>query len=148
MLMHEGRVAITDSLSVNDYDLVTVRGYSYRRRRWRDHCWDRRRRADVCRPEGAGARPGAGGIWIRWHAADCTDAHLVLGRMRPGPYAGGSVSLDMSLAEQALDTEIATPAGISRTEAAAGLIRIVEQNLLHASNGSVFSAATTPGVSC
>ena len=27
-----------------------------------------------------------------------TDAHLLLGRMRAGPYAGGSVSLDMSLA--------------------------------------------------
>ena len=85
MLMHEGRVAITDSLSVNDYDLVTPSvdihtvgagggtiagidgaGLMY------------------AGPEGAGAAR-TGGIWIRWHAADRNDAHLVLGRMRPGP---------------------------------------------------------------
>ena len=146
MLMHEGRVAITDSLSVNDYDLVTPSvdihtvgagggtiagidgaGLMY------------------AGPEGAGARPGPAAYGYGGTRPTVTDAHLVLGRMRPGPYAGGSVSLDMSLAEQALDTEIATPAGISRTEAAAGLIRIVEQNLLHAVERISIQRGYNPG---
>ena len=146
MLMHEGRVAITDSLSVNDYDLVTPSvdihtvgagggtisgidgaGLMY------------------AGPEGAGANPGPAAYGLGGTRPTVTDAHLVLGRMRPGPYAGGSVSLDMSLAEQALDTEIATPAGISRTEAAAGLIRIVEQNLLHAVERISIQRGYNPG---
>ena len=146
MLMHEGRVAITDALSVNDYDLVTPSvdihtvgagggtisgidgaGLMY------------------AGPEGAGANPGPAAYGLGGTRPTVTDAHLVLGRMRPGPYAGGSVSLDMSLAEEALDTEIANPAGISRTDAAAGLIRIVEQNLLHAVERISIQRGYNPG---
>lgn len=146
MLMHEGRVAITDALSVNDYDLVTPSvdihtvgagggtisgidgaGLMY------------------AGPEGAGANPGPAAYGLGGTRPTVTDAHLVLGRMRPGPYAGGSVSLDISLAEKALDTEIANPAGISRTEAAAGLIRIVEQNLLHAVERISIQRGYNPG---
>ncbi|PPR10365.1 MAG: Acetophenone carboxylase gamma subunit [Alphaproteobacteria bacterium MarineAlpha11_Bin1] len=146
MLMHEGRVAITDSLSVNEYDLVTPSvdihtvgagggtisgldsaGLMY------------------AGPEGAGARPGPAAYGHGGTRPTVTDAHLVLGRMRPGPYAGGSVSLNMSLAEKALDTEIADPAGISRIDAAAGLIRIVEQNLLHAVERISIQRGYNPG---
>ncbi|MEE2997079.1 MAG: hydantoinase/oxoprolinase family protein [Pseudomonadota bacterium] len=146
MLMHEGRVAITDSLSVNEYDLVTPSvdihtvgagggtisgldgaGLMY------------------AGPEGAGARPGPAAYGQGGTRPTVTDAHLVLGRMRPGPYAGGSVSLDMSLAEKAIDKEIADPAGISRVDAAAGLIRIVEQNLLHAVERISIQRGYNPG---
>ena len=146
MLMHEGRVAITDSLSVNDYDLVTPSvdihtvgagggtisgidgaGLMY------------------AGPEGAGANPGPAAYGLGGTRPTVTDAHLVLGRMRPGPYAGGSVTLDLSKAEKALDDEIANPLGISRTEAAAGLIRIVEQNLLHAVERISIQRGYNPG---
>ena len=133
MLMNEGRVAITDTLSVNDYDLVTpsvdihtvgagggtiagidTAGLIY------------------AGPEGAGARPGPAAYGLGGTRPTVTDAHLVLGRLRPGPYAGGTVTLDLAAAEAAMDNELALPLGISRTEAAAGIIRIVEQNLMHA----------------
>ena len=133
MLMNEGRVALTDSLSVNDYDLVTPSvdihtvgagggtlagidgaGLMY------------------AGPEGAGARPGPASYGLGGTRPTVTDANLVLGRLRPGPYADGSVTLDLAAAAAAIDREIADPLGISRTEAAAGVIRIVEQNLLHA----------------
>lgn len=146
MLMHEGRVAITDSLSVNDYDLVTPSvdihtvgagggtisgidgaGLMY------------------AGPEGAGANPGPAAYGLGGTRPTVTDAHLVLGRMRPGPYAGGSVTLDPSKAEKALDDEIANPLGITRTEAAAGLIRIVEQNLLHAVERISIQRGYNPG---
>jgi N-methylhydantoinase A len=146
MLMHEGRVAITDALSVNDYDLVTpsvdihtvgagggtiagidAAGLMY------------------AGPEGAGARPGPAAYGYGGTRPTVTDAHLILGRMRPGSYAGGSVSLDLAKAEQALDAEIANDLGISRTEAAAGLIRIVEQNLLHAVERISIQRGYNPG---
>lgn len=146
MLMHQGRVAITDSLSVNDYDLVTPSvdihtvgagggtisgidgaGLMY------------------AGPEGAGANPGPAAYGLGGTRPTVTDAHLVLGRMRPGPYAGGSVTLDLGRAEASIDDEIATPLGISRAEAAAGIIRIVEQNLLHAVERISIQRGYNPG---
>lgn len=133
MLMNEGRIAITDTLSVADYDLVTPSvdihtvgagggtisgidgaGMIY------------------AGPAGAGARPGPAAYGLGGENPTVTDAHLVLGRLRPGPYAGGSVTLDLDAANAAMDTKLANPLGIDRTEAAAGIIRLVEQNLLHA----------------
>lgn len=133
MLMNDGRVAITDSLSVNDYDLVTPSvdihtigagggtiagvdpaGLMY------------------AGPEGAGASPGPAAYGLGGSRPTVTDAHLVLGRLRPGPYAGGSVTLDLNAAAQAVDHALSAGLNIQKEEAAAGIIRIVEQNLLHA----------------
>jgi len=61
-----------------------------------------------------------------------TDAQLVLGRLRPGPLAGGAVTLDQALARRAVDQKLAQPLGLSVEDAAAGVIRLLEQNLLHA----------------
>ena len=61
-----------------------------------------------------------------------TDAPLVLGRLAPGPYAGGAVSLDLESAETALRKRLAEPLGIGMHEVAIGVIRLVEQNLLQA----------------
>ena len=146
MLMHRGRVAITDMLSVADYDLVTPSvdihtvgagggtiagvdpaGLIY------------------AGPQGAGARPGPAAYGLGGIRPTVTDAHLVLGRLRPGPYAGGSVALDLAAAEDAIDREIAAPLGISRTDAAAGMIRIVEQNLLHAVERISIQRGYNPG---
>ena len=146
MLMREGRVAITDSLSVNDYDLVTpsvdihtvgagggtIAGIDPAGLMFAG-------------PEGAGARPGPAAYGLGGTRPTVTDAHLVLGRLRPGPYAGGSVSLDLTAAERAIDDVIAKPLGISRTEAAAGIIRIVEQNLLHAVERISIQRGYNPG---
>ena len=146
MLMNEGRVAITDALSVNDYDLVTpsvdihtvgagggtiagidTAGMMY------------------AGPQGAGARPGPAAYGFGGTRPTVTDAHLVLGRLRPGPYAGGSVTLDLEAAKRAVATQIAEPLGISLTEAAAGIIRIVEQNLLHAVERISIQRGYNPG---
>ena len=50
----------------------------------------------------------------------------------PGPLAGGAVTLDGRLARQAIENKLAQPLGLSVEEAAAGVIRLLEQNLLHA----------------
>jgi len=83
-------------------------------------------------PQGAGAHPGPAAYGAGGTQPTVTDAQLVLGRLKPGPYAGGSVTLDESLAARAIDKVIAGPLQISTDAAAAGIIRLVEQNLLQA----------------
>ena len=61
-----------------------------------------------------------------------TDAQLVLGRLRPGAYAASGLSLDQDAARKAIETRVAQPLGLSVEDAAAGIIAVLEQNLLHA----------------
>ncbi len=82
-------------------------------------------------PQGAGARPGPAAYGFGGENPTVTDAQLVLGRLRPGPLAGG-VTLDGALARKAVEEKLAKPLKLSVEEAAAGVIRLLEQNLLHA----------------
>ena len=83
-------------------------------------------------PEGAGADPGPACYGLGGSEATVTDAQLVLGRMRPGVYAGGGIDLDLEAARQAIRTRVAEPLGLSIEAGAAGVISLLEQNLLHA----------------
>jgi N-methylhydantoinase A len=83
-------------------------------------------------PQGAGADPGPACYGRGGTRPTVTDAQLVLGRLHPGPYAGGSVTLDLEAARRAIDTEVAQPLGLSIEEAAAGIVALLEQNLLAA----------------
>ena len=133
MLRAGGRVAITDRLEVGGYDLVsasvdintvgagggTIAG------------------ADAAGllfagPRGAGAVPGPAAYGRGGEEPTMTDAQLVLGRLAPGPYAGGAVSLDLERARTALRARVGDPLGLGVEEAAIGVIRLVEQNLLQA----------------
>lgn len=83
-------------------------------------------------PEGAGSMPGPASYGRGGERPTVTDAQLVLGRLKPGPYAGGAISLDLDKAIAAVTTHVAKPLGISVTAAAAGIIKLVEQNIVHA----------------
>jgi len=83
-------------------------------------------------PHGAGAHPGPAAYGLGGTDPTVTDAQLVLGRMKPGPYAGGSVTLDRSRAIEAIERAVARPLGIDIDAAAIGIIRLVEQKLLQA----------------
>ncbi|UVO35767.1 hydantoinase/oxoprolinase family protein [Bradyrhizobium arachidis] len=83
-------------------------------------------------PDGAGAKPGPAAYGLGGQRPTVTDAQLVLGRLRPGPYAGGAISLDLQRARNAIDIRLAKPLGISVEKAAAGILRLVEQNIQHA----------------
>ena len=83
-------------------------------------------------PEGAGADPGPACYGRGGTRPTVTDAQLVLGRLRPGKSAGGTLDLDIDAARQAIRTEVAEPLGLSIEDAAAGMIGVVEQHLLHA----------------
>ena len=81
-------------------------------------------------PRGAGADPGPACYGLGGTEPTVTDAQLVLGRLRPGPYADGSIALDRDLAFAAIERAVADPLGLNVEDAAAGIIRVVEQHLL------------------
>lgn len=83
-------------------------------------------------PAGAGARPGPACYGHGGDEATITDAQVVLGRIRPGPIAGGSVHLDAGKARDVIERRIARPLGIGVEAAADGMIRLMDQKLLHA----------------
>lgn len=83
-------------------------------------------------PEGAGADPGPACYRRGGTRPTVTDAQLVLGRLRPGKSAGGTLDLDLDAAREAIRTEVAEPLGLSVEDAAAGMIGLIEQHLLHA----------------
>ncbi len=83
-------------------------------------------------PEGAGANPGPACYGLGGAEPTVTDAQLVLGRLRPGVYADDSMNLDEAAARKALAERVAAPLGVSVEEAATGIVRLVEQNLLQA----------------
>ncbi|MBL6613542.1 MAG: hydantoinase/oxoprolinase family protein [Reyranella sp.] len=132
MVMANGDVPVADELTIDGYHLTTPSveihtvGAGGGTVAWVDD-------AGLMHvgPHGAGARPGPAAYGLGGENPTVTDAQLVLGRLRPGPLAGG-VTLDGKLARQAVETRLAKPLGLSVEEAAAGVIRLLEQNLLHA----------------
>ncbi|WP_138935394.1 hydantoinase/oxoprolinase family protein [Roseovarius arcticus] len=82
-------------------------------------------------PEGAGAVPGPAAYGLGGVRPTVTDAQLVLGRLKPGPYAGGAISLDLSKATNAIKEHLADPLGLSICDAAAGVIQLAEQHMQH-----------------
>lgn len=83
-------------------------------------------------PAGAGAVPGPAAYGRGGVEPTVTDAQMVLGRLASGVYAGGAVSLDGALAETAVRERIAQPLGLAVSDAAQGVVRLIEQKLLHA----------------
>ena len=83
-------------------------------------------------PQGAGAIPGPACYGLGGEKPTVTDALIILGRLAPGPYAGGALHFDGELAERAVRKHVAEPLQVSVLEAAIGIVSILEQNLLHA----------------
>ena len=83
-------------------------------------------------PRGAGSEPGPACYGRGGTEATATDAHLVLGRLAPGPAAGGVLDLDGGLAEAAVQRRVAGPLGLGVEEAAAGIIAVLETHLRQA----------------
>jgi len=82
-------------------------------------------------PASAGAAPGPACYGRGGLAATVTDANLVLGRLRPEDFLGGAMRLDAAAAATAVGA-IAAPLGLEIEEAAAGIIRIVNEHMVQA----------------
>lgn len=82
-------------------------------------------------PQSAGAVPGPACYGRGGELPTVTDANLVLGRL-PEKLAGGELILDVEAAREAVAKHVARPLGLSLEEAAAGVIRIVDEAMLGA----------------
>ncbi len=83
-------------------------------------------------PDGAGSMPGPVCYGRGGTAPTNTDAHLVLGRLAPGEFAGGALHLDEGLARKALEDTFSKKAGLSAQDAALGIVELMNQTLRHA----------------
>jgi N-methylhydantoinase A len=63
--------------------------------------------------------------------ATTTDANLALGRINPDYFCGGTIEADMEGVGRALD-KLAETLGASRQEAASGIVRIANNNMVNA----------------
>ena len=82
-------------------------------------------------PQSAGASPGPAAYGRGGDKATTTDANLWLGRINRDYFCGGSVVADMGAAERAL-TDVGAKLGIGPDEAARGIIRIANNNMINA----------------
>lgn len=83
-------------------------------------------------PESAGARPGPACYGRGGTLPTVTDANILLGKLNQKKILGGRMDVRLDLAEAALDSEICQKSGLSRGEAAAGIISVVNSNMLRA----------------
>ena len=83
-------------------------------------------------PESAGSDPGPACYRLGGTRPAVTDANVVLGRIDPDRFAGGSIQLDASLSRQALDTHVGGPLDLDTTLSAFGVSEVVEENMANA----------------
>jgi N-methylhydantoinase A len=83
-------------------------------------------------PESAGSEPGPACYGRGGDRPTVTDANLVLGRLNPDYFLGGEMKLYPDLAEKAIRQHVAGPLGLSVDEAASGIIRVVNANMVRA----------------
>jgi N-methylhydantoinase A len=83
-------------------------------------------------PESAGAEPGPASYGRGGTEPTVTDADVVLGRIDPAYFAGGSIKLSLDKAGTAVDKAVGTPLGLKRLDAAFGVSEIVEENMANA----------------
>ena len=80
-------------------------------------------------PQSAGADPGPACYGRGGTEPTVTDANVVLGRIDPDYFLGGTWRLDASLAEESIRERIAVPLGLSVEEAAIGIIDILDARM-------------------
>ncbi|HEY6980546.1 hydantoinase/oxoprolinase family protein [Reyranella sp.] len=83
-------------------------------------------------PESAGAEPGPASYGRGGTAPTVTDADVVLGRIDPGYFAGGTIKLSPEKAGAAVDDAVGAALGLKRLDAAFGVSEIVEENMANA----------------
>jgi N-methylhydantoinase A len=81
-------------------------------------------------PQSAGSDPGPACYSIGGTKPTVTDANLVLGRLNPDYFLGGGMGLDVKLARKAIEKHISKELGWSVEEAASGMIRVVNANMV------------------
>ena len=83
-------------------------------------------------PESAGSEPGPACYGRGGDKPAVTDADLVLGKLDPGNFAGGSIALHPDQSEKALSDVLGDKLDMAPLEAAYGLSEVVDENMANA----------------
>lgn len=82
-------------------------------------------------PQSAGADPGPVSYDIGGTEATTTDANLELGCINPNYFCGGTLTANMDAVNKSLDS-LSTTLGITRQNAARGIVRLANNNMVNA----------------
>ncbi len=82
-------------------------------------------------PQSSGAEPGPASYGRGGTEATVTDANLILGRINPDYFLGGSMKLDVEAARQAI-ANLAQRLGMGRIETALAIVQIANNNMVGA----------------
>ena len=93
-------------------------------------------------PRSAGARPGPACYDFGGTEPTVTDANVVLGYLNPEAFLGGRRALRDDLSRQAVDEHVGGPLGLETVAAAAGIVRVVNANMV----GAIRSVSVDRGV--
>ena len=83
-------------------------------------------------PQSAGSMPGPACYGGGGDNPTVTDANLLLGRLDPEHFLGGTIKLDVDAAERAMREKVADPLGLDMIAAADGILRIAVTAMSHA----------------
>jgi N-methylhydantoinase A len=83
-------------------------------------------------PQSAGADPGPVCYGRGGAEPTVTDANVVLGRLNPGYFLGGEISLDVEGARRAIEERCGKPLGLDLTQAANGIVEIANAAMVNA----------------
>ncbi len=95
-------------------------------------------------PRSAGAAPGPACYGRGGTEPTVTDAQVVLGRLDPDQFLGGHLAINPDLAHQAIKTHLAEPLGLSVTDAALGVLRIINNTMALAINANSVAKGIDP----
>ena len=97
-------------------------------------------------PESAGADPGPACYGLGGENPSVTDADLVLGYLDPNYFLGGTMQLDKSAAENAIETKIARPLGTTGVEAAFGIHDLINETMAAAAKTHIAEKGGNPNI--
>ncbi len=83
-------------------------------------------------PDSAGSDPGPACYDLGGGAPTVTDANVVLGRISPDGFAGGSIALKPEKSVAVIDRDVGTPLSLTPTLGAFGIGEIVDENMANA----------------
>lgn len=83
-------------------------------------------------PKSAGATPGPACYMRGGTLPTVTDANIVLGKLNQHRILGGRMDVDLELAKKALQEHICEKSGLTLKQAAAGVISVVNSNMIRA----------------
>ena len=94
-------------------------------------------------PRSAGAVPGPAAYGRGGNEPTVTDANVVLGRLGKNDFLGGSMKLDEDAAHRVIE-ELANSLGMSKLEAAEGVLTVINSNMANATRSRTVQKGIDP----